>query len=196
MKTERIFDPFFTTKETGRGTGLGLASAYGIIKNHHGFIDVDSSVGNGSTFNIYLPLSKHQPKPATTIRDSLKRGEESLLLVDDEDMVRKIGGDMLSKLGYNVVLAETGEHAIELVKDKFSKIDLVILDMVMPGIDGEKTFNAIHEFAPLLPVVIASGYSIDSKTEEIPERGGKTFIQKPFDLMTLSNTIRNILDVS
>jgi len=191
---EQIFDPFYTTKEKGRGTGLGLASAYGIVKNHNGLIDVTSTAGEGSTFNIYLPLSEELPDVQPSMRESLNGGPESILLVDDEDLVRDVGKEMLESLGYHVVTADKGEDAVTLIKNNTVRFDLVILDMVMPGMDGGKTYDAILDLVPSVPVILASGYSINGTAEDIMKKGGRAFIQKPFDLNTLSTTVRNVLD--
>ena len=192
--TERIFDPFFTTKEKGRGTGLGLASAYGIIKNHQGIINVSSRIGEGSTFTIYLPQSEKKVITESTDRKNLAQGNESVLLVDDEEMVIDIGKDMLEMLGYRVLTASSGQEAISFVEDPSYDIDLVILDLIMPGLDGGKTFRSIHDLDPTIPVILSSGYSRSGKAEEIMKQGCKAFIQKPYNYTKLSTVVRNVLD--
>jgi PAS domain S-box-containing protein len=189
----RIFDPFFTTKEKDRGTGLGLASAYGIIKNHKGIISVYSEVGQGTTFNIYLPTSDQEVFTEEPIEAALIGGSETILLVDDEAIILEVGKAMLEKLGYRVVIADGGEQAIDAVQRKGSAISLIVLDMMMPGMDGGKTFDRIREIAPDIPVLLSSGYSINGKAKEIIERGCNGFIQKPFNLSELSQKIRRIV---
>ena len=191
---ERIFEPFFTTKEVSRGTGLGLASAYGIIKNHSGMIDVASERGHGTTFTIYLPRSdkdylKERPVPEKTIK-----GNETVLLVDDEEMVADIGERMLKKLGYRVLLAESGRKAIQIFEKAHHRIDLVILDMIMPEMGGSETFDMLKAIAPDIKVLLSSGYSLDGKASQIMKRGCNGFIQKPFNLKHFSQKIREILD--
>jgi sensor domain CHASE-containing protein/signal transduction histidine kinase/CheY-like chemotaxis protein len=191
---QRIFEPFFTTKEIGRGTGLGLASAYGIIKNHNGFINVYSEVGKGTTFNIYLPASvKAVSEREEPIMEKIK-GAETVLLVDDEKIMRDVGNDMLQYLGYTVLIAPSGEEAITIYRKNQSGIDIVILDMIMPDMNGEETFKRLAEINPDIKVLLSSGYSINGQAQEIMARGCKAFIQKPFNLEDLSFQIRGILD--
>jgi len=191
---QQIFDPFFTTKEKSRGTGLGLASAYGIIKNHGGVIEVISDVGHGSTFNIYLPLSEQQPYQEEFVQEKLFKGSETILLVDDEEMIIDVGKSMLERLGYHVIVAESGEQAVEVVRRKVNEIDLVILDMIMPGMDGGKTFECIREIQPALPVILSSGYAINGQAAKIMKKGCNGFIQKPFNISKLSQNVRTILN--
>jgi PAS domain S-box-containing protein len=191
---ERIFEPFYTTKEVSRGTGLGLASAYGIIKNHSGMIEVTSEKGHGATFDIYLPKSGKdflEEKPAI---EKAVKGRETVLLVDDEEMIADIGKKMLKKLGYQVVLAESGRTALKLFEKMRDKIDLVILDMIMPDMGGSETFDQLKAMAPDIKVLLSSGYSIDGQASEIMKRGCNGFIQKPFNLKHFSQKVREILD--
>jgi len=191
---ERIFEPFFTTKEVGRGTGLGLASAYGIIKNHSGMIDVTSQKGDGTTFTIYLPKSnKDFLEERPTVEKTIE-GMETILLVDDEEMITDIGGKMLKKLGYRVVLAESGRKALKIFEKLHSRIDLVILDMIMPDMGGSETFDQLKAISPDIKVLLSSGYSIDGQASQIMKRGCNGFIQKPFNLKHFSQTVREILD--
>jgi PAS domain S-box-containing protein len=193
---QRIFDPFFTTKEKGRGTGLGLASAYGIIKNHGGLITVDSEVGYGASFKIYLPLSEKEALNIAPVEEPIVRGSETILIVDDEGMILEVGEALLTALGYRVMVAGSGREAVEVVKNEANRIDLVILDLVMPGMDGGKTFDLIHELRPAMPVMLASGYAINNQANEILRRGGWGFIQKPFNISVLSKKISEILVAS
>ncbi len=191
---QRIFDPFFTTKEKGRGTGLGLASAFGITKNHGGMIAVSSEVGHGSTFDIYLPKSDLTATDDRKMESGLMRGTETILLVDDEKMVIDVGKELLGKLGYEVLTAIGGPEALAVIEQRDHPVDLVILDMIMPGIGGGKTFDRIREVRPGLPVILSSGYSLDGEASEIMSRGCNGFIQKPFKIEDLSRKIREIID--
>jgi CheY-like chemotaxis protein len=189
----RIFDPFFTTREMGRGKGLGLASVYGIIKNHEGFINVDSQKDRGARFEIYLPASRKPVPPQQITVEEFSHGHETVLLVDDEEMIVDVGKRMLDKLGYETLTAMNGAEAIEIYKSRRKEIKLVILDMVMPKISGGETFDRLKKINPAIKVILCSGYSIDGQATEILKRGCKTFIQKPFSLKTLSQNIRAVL---
>jgi len=191
---QRIFDPFFSTKAKGRGTGLGLASAYGIIKNHHGMITVYSEPGQGATFNVYLPLSDREVKPEAPMEGSPVRGWETVLLVDDEDMILKVGSAMLRKLGYRVLTAEGGQKALEVLHNTRETIDLVILDLIMPGMDGRRTFDRLREMDSDMPVILSSGFSLNGQAENVMRKGCNAFIQKPFNISELSATLRKVLD--
>jgi two-component system cell cycle sensor histidine kinase/response regulator CckA len=191
---ERIFDPFFTTKEKSRGTGLGLASAYGIIKNHGGFIDVNSEINKGATFNIYLPASQKEAESESELHQEIQRGSEAILLVDDEKMIIEVSQQMLITLGYTVFLANSGREAVEIFEQKENKIDLVILDMIMPEMGGSETFELLKEINPDIKVLLSSGYSIDGLAKTILAKGCDGFIQKPFGLKDLSQKIRKVID--
>ena len=191
---ERIFDPFFTTKGMGRGTGLGLATVYGIIKGHRGMITVDSEPGQGTTFTLYLPASEKDPAEKEKSAEQLLRGTETILLVDDEKMVLAVSRELLESLGYRVYAAGSGQEAVAVYMEKRGGIDLVILDMVMPGISGGETFDRLREINPEVKVLLASGYSIDGQAQEILDRGCDGFIQKPFRLKELSRRVREALD--
>jgi two-component system cell cycle sensor histidine kinase/response regulator CckA len=194
---QRIFDPFFTTKEMGRGTGLGLASAYGIIRNHGGILSVYSEKGEGTTFEIYLPACEKQAVKEKRFDEDVLEGTETILLVDDEDMIIDVGKQMLSRLGYKVLAARSGREAIEIISKTHklgSSPDLVILDMIMPDMCGGETFDRIKAINPDIKVLLSSGYSINSKARGILERGCDGFIQKPFNIKQLSQRSREILD--
>jgi two-component system, cell cycle sensor histidine kinase and response regulator CckA len=191
---QQIFDPFFTTKEKGHGIGLGLASAYSIIKNHGGMITVSSEVDQGSTFNIFLPVSKNAPQGMISAQENLVKGSETILLVDDEVKIIEVARPMLEFLGYQVISAQSGEHAVDAFQQKADQIDLVILDMIMPGMDGGKVFDRIREINPATRVILTSGYAISGAAEVIMQRGCNGFIQKPYDISELSQIVRKILD--
>jgi PAS domain S-box-containing protein len=191
---ERIFEPFFTTKGVGSGTGLGLASTYGIIKNHNGIINVYSEKGHGATFRIYLPASKKQVIKEKARPETLKVGTEMILLVDDEEMVADIGKDMLEKLGYKILVAPGGTEAIKIFSANRDQIKLVILDMIMPDMSGGETFNRLKAIKPDAKILLSSGYSLDGRASKIMNQGCNGFIQKPFNLKQISRKIREILD--
>ncbi|MFW5635626.1 MAG: PAS domain S-box protein [Thermodesulfobacteriota bacterium] len=191
---QKVFDPFFTTKDKGRGTGLGLASAYGIIKNHGGMMTVYSEVGHGSTFCIYLPISQREALPEMPTREEPVGGKETILLVDDEAMILEVGEAMLERLGYRVVTANSGAAAVACVSEKGGGIDLVILDLIMPGMDGGETFDRIRRVRPTLPVILSSGYSINGQAAAIMERGCNGFIQKPFTISALALKVREVMN--
>jgi PAS domain S-box-containing protein len=191
---ERIFEPFFTTKEMGRGTGLGLASVYGIIKSHGGYINVYSETEIGTTFSIYLPASgkevqQEKREPIVTV----SKGSGTILLIDDEEMIIKVGEELLQELGYKVLVAKSGQGAIKLYKKNTDKIDLVIMDMIMPGMGGGETFDHLKEINPDIKVLLSSGYSINGQASEILKRGCDGFIQKPFNINQLSEKIQGII---
>jgi PAS domain S-box-containing protein len=190
---ERIFDPFFTTKEMSRGTGLGLASAYGIIKSHGGYIDVDSEEGKGATFSIYLPAKDKKVEKIVIVDEKIVKGTETILVVDDEAMVLDAAVKILEKLGYTVIEAKGGREALEIYEANKNKIDMVVLDMVMPDIGGGKAYDRMKEINPKVKVLLSSGYSIESEAKEILARGCDGFIQKPFSMRELSQGVREIL---
>jgi two-component system cell cycle sensor histidine kinase/response regulator CckA len=190
---ERIFDPFFTTKGMSRGTGLGLASVYGIIKAHGGYIDVESNKGEGATFSIYLPASRRKVREEGEPSLKIATGTETVLLVDDEEMILEVSTQMLETMGYKVMVARGGKEAIEVYEKSRDAIDLVILDMVMPDMGGGAAYDRMREINPEIKVLLSSGYSIDGQAAEIMERGCDGFIQKPFDVKELSRKIREVL---
>ena len=191
---QRIFDPFFTTKGPGKGTGLGLASAYGIIKNHGGFIHVYSEKGHGSTFNLYLPASAREIIEEKMPTSDLFRGSETVLFVDDEEMITEVAEDLLRLLGYEVLIAESGKEAIKIYEENKERIDLVILDMIMPDMSGGEAYDRLKVINPEVKVLLSSGYSGNGQATEILNRGCMGFIQKPFKMKELSQKLREILD--
>jgi CheY-like chemotaxis protein len=190
---KRVFDPFFTTKDKERGTGLGLASAYGIIKNHDGTITAESAGGKGATFHIYLPASD---KPVIVDHKDDQKilvGTETILLVDDEEMIIDVGAQILQKLGYEVLTARHGKEAIEVYQQNRQKVAMVILDLIMPEMGGGETYDRLKEMDPNVKVLLASGYSLDGQATEILNRGCDGFIQKPFSIKSLSEKLRKII---
>ena len=189
----RIFEPFFTTHEPGRGTGLGLASAFGIIKNHHGIITVQSKLGRGSTFCIYLPASDKEPEIEKVSNEAIEMGHETILLVDDEEYIVDVGEMMLRGLGYTIITANCGKAAVEIFSRDSDLIDLVVLDLVMPDISGEVVFHEIRKIKPGIKVLFASGHYMVDQTRALLQTGSSDFLQKPFNLRQLSTKIRLIL---
>ncbi|MEW6291299.1 MAG: ATP-binding protein [Thermodesulfobacteriota bacterium] len=189
---QRIFEPFFTTKEMGRGTGLGLASVYGTIKNHGGYISVSSAPGRGATFSIYLPASEKEPVSEVRRADEVVKGSGTVLLVDDDAIIIGVGVDVLEHLGYQVMTAGSGEEAISLYEKNKDRIDIVLLDMIMPGMGGGEIFDRLKEINPDVRVLLLSGYSIDGLATKILNRGCKGFLQKTFKIADLSKKISEI----
>jgi PAS domain S-box-containing protein len=189
---ERIFEPFFTTKDLGRGTGLGLASVYGILKGHRGYIDVQSALGQGTTFTLYFPASGRQVASRQPEPEAVK-GSGTVLLVDDEEVIVEVGSDMLKLLNYSVLTARSGSEALSVFTAHQDRIDLVILDMIIPDMDGTQIFHRLKQLSPNLKVLLASGYSLKGKAAALLESGCSGFIQKPFNLQALSRKIEAIL---
>ena len=190
---QRIFDPFFTTKEMGQGTGLGLASAYGIIKGHGGIITVYSEKGHGATFNIYLPVSSKQIASDAQLESELIGGRETILLVDDEEVITEVTDRLLNELGYTIITAGSGEEAVKIYEEKHADIDLVIIDMIMPGMSGSETFDRIKAINPSVRAMLSSGYSLNGKAKVIMDKGLRVFLQKPYRLNDLAKKIREAL---
>jgi len=189
----RIFDPFFTTKGMNRGTGLGLAAVYGIIKGHNGIINVGSEPGRGTSFTIFLPASDKISLKCELPAESIRRGSETILIVDDESDVLKTVKRLLVYMGYTVFTAGNAQDAVTIFENKNDKIDLVILDMILPGITGETILIRLREINPEAKVLLSSGYSLNSNAEAIMKLGCNGFIQKPFDIKKLSAKIREII---
>ena len=193
---EHIFEPFYTTKETGKGTGLGLATVYGIVKCHNGHITCYSELDEGTTFKIYFPAVKSRDKIIRPQAEpvALRGGTEIILLVDDEEAIRFLGTEILEEVGYTVLTATDGESALQLYREKHPRISLVILDLIMPGMGGKRCLVELLEVDPEARVVIASGYSPDGPTREILKNGAKGFVSKPYDLRQMLNVVRQVLD--
>jgi PAS domain S-box-containing protein len=191
---KRIFEPFFTTKTMGRGTGLGLASVYGIIKGHKGFINVYSEKSHGTTFSIHLPVSDKSPVIQKPVAASvIRQGHETILLVDDEDVITDVTGQMISGMGYQILVANSGETAIEIFKENHARIDLVIMDMIMPGTGGAETFKALKAIDSKVKVILSSGYTLNGEAKHIMDQGVLAFLQKPYTLDEISKKMRDVL---
>lgn len=191
-----IFEPFFTTKETGQGTGLGLAMVYGIVKSHGGYITCKSEPGQGTTFNIYFPVMTidAEKQDAKEEKLSIEGGNETILLVDDEENIRKPGREMLSDFGYTVITASDGESALEIYRKENQRVNLVILDLIMPGMGGTSCLQELIKINPLAKVIIASGYSISGAEKQLVEAKVKGFIRKPYNVREMLNLVREVLD--
>jgi two-component system cell cycle sensor histidine kinase/response regulator CckA len=190
---EHIFDPFFTTRDKSSGMGLGLASVYGIINNHGGFIRVNSEKNRGTTIHFFLPaVNEGAARPSHSNPADTRRGG-TVLLVDDEEMILDVGKGILQHLGYTPVTAASGSEAIDIFREKNASVVLLIIDMIMPGMNGGELFDRIRTLDPRVPVLLASGYSMDEQASAIMERGCNGFIQKPFTISHLSQKIREII---
>jgi len=190
---KRVFDPFFTTKEKERGTGLGLASAYGIIKNHDGIITAESAKGQGATFKIYLPISDKPVIDEQLGEQKFLEGSEVILLVDDEEMIIDVGAELLKKMGYEVLTAHRGKKAIEIYRQNKERVAIVVLDLIMPEMSGGEVYERLKEINPNVKVLLSSGYSLKGQAAEVLKSGCNGFIQKPFKPNELSIKIREVI---
>jgi len=191
---DRIFEPFFTTKQQGKGTGMGLAMIYGIIKNHGGSIRLYSEVGQGTTFKVYLPMAAAAtPHPADTRSLEPLAGQGRILLVDDDQLVRESSAGLLQHLGYEVVTAEDGEQAVAYYREHGYEIDLVLLDLVMPRLGGRETFYALKAIDPSVKVVLSTGYGHNEAVQALLDEGVAGFIPKPYHLRPLSEMLTRVL---
>jgi two-component system cell cycle sensor histidine kinase/response regulator CckA len=198
---EKIFEPFFTTKEVGKGTGLGLSTVFGIIKQSGGFIDVDSKIGRGTIFRIYLP--RHIPDVETVPEDvkteTVKKpaadmtGQGTILLVEDEDPVRAVNARALSARGYTVLEAASGVEAMQVMEERGSAVDLVVSDVVMPEMDGPTLLGELRKIYPDLKVIFVSGYAEDAFKKNLPDGEEFNFLPKPFSLRQLVETVKQVI---
>ena len=193
---KHIFDPFYTTKEIGKGTGLGLAMVYGIVKSHNGYIMCYSEPDEGTIFKIYFPVIKKETESLEQKEEifPIKGGNETILLVDDEEAIRELGKDILARFGYTVLMASDGETALEIYRENKKEISLVILDIIMPGMGGRKCLEELLKINPELRIIIASGYSMNGPSKEILKAGAKGFIGKPYNINQILKGVRETLD--
>jgi len=194
-----IFEPFFTTKAKGKGTGLGLATVYGVVHQHQGWVEVESLMARGTVFRVFIPLTETAAVvgAAPSVATAPGGGTETILLVEDEEAVRDMVGHLLKNQGYRVVEAESGARALEVWKEHGPNVDLLLTDLVMPGgVNGRELAEILHGQCPKLKVVYMSGYSADILGKEFVVRPGVNFLQKPYDSTKLARTVRQCLDAA
>ena len=189
----RIFDPFFTTKERGKGTGLGLSVVYGIIREYGGTVAVRSERGKGSVFSVYLPAVEHEFEPVQDAHTPIPGGKETILFVDDEEMISKIGKEMLEHLGYDVVSTTSSLNAVELFRADPTRFHLVITDLTMPHLTGIDLARELLEIRPEIPIILSTGYSELITEEDAKKMGIREFFMKPFSLQQMAEGIRKAL---
>jgi len=192
----RIFEPFFTTKDIGKGSGMGLAMVYGIVKNHGGLIEVNSEPGRGTLFKVYLPLVQDKLDEGIRGKKELvaSSGKGHVLLIDDEAVVLDTAAALLKEIGYRVTAFYDVGKAVTYYGGHFSEFDLVIIDMIMPVIDGRECFNILKEINPGIKAVLSTGYGLNGKAQEILNSGMAGFIQKPYSIEHLAQVLREILN--
>jgi CheY-like chemotaxis protein len=193
---DHIFEPFFTTKEVGKGTGLGLSVVYGIVKSHGGYITCESTMGKGTTFLIYFPVGEAVKDETEQIEQEfpVQGGSERVLLVDDDEHIRQTGKEILTNFGYDVVLAVDGEHALEIYQSDYDDIDLVLLDLIMPGMGGKQCLENLVRINPDAKVVLVTGYSMDGYIRETIQKLSKGLIIKPYQAKKMLRFVRDVLD--
>jgi CheY-like chemotaxis protein len=191
---ERLFEPFFTTKKEGGGTGLGLALVYSIVKQHQGFVKVSSEPNWGTEFKIYLPGCPGTEAPSSSPICQMKGGSETVLMVDDDEVIRDLTAEILQKVGYTVLKAANGEEALLELKSRKGSIDLVVLDMIVPGLEGGPTFERLRQLEPEMKILLTSGYNELSCPPGSLEKPGTAFIQKPYRVAELLTKVREVLE--
>ncbi len=189
----RIFDPFFTTKEVGKGTGLDLAMVYGIVKNHEGFCTIDSAPDQGTTIKVYIPVIEELSVEPEPVLPTGSPAGKTILIVDDEPMIIVMLKEHLEELGCTILSAENGRQAVDILREKQDEIDLIILDINMPVMDGTEAYREFLKIKPDVRVLVASGYILDEDTREILGLGAQGFLQKPFRLDKVEGKIMEIL---
>jgi CheY-like chemotaxis protein len=193
----RIFEPFFTTKEVGKGTGLGLAMVYGIVKQHDGLIEVYSEVGHGTTFKVCLPVAEtSMAEGVEQTQAPLRSGTETILVAEDEEPLRRLAQSVLEEMGYTVMLASNGEEAVEIYADHRRQIDLVILDVVMPRMGGHEAYQQIRLSGSDVPVIFMTGYSAEMIRGRFAENFNIPLLQKPYSVEVFGRKVREVLDAS
>ena len=196
----KIFDPFFTTKTGLQANGLGLTIANDIIRQHNGFIEVESRLDIGSRFSVYLPEATVAeeggagPRPEAPAEEQIPLGTGLILVADDELIMRKTAKGILSKLGYDVVFAEDGEQTVSVFNERHKEISAVLLDMAMPKMSGREAYIEMKKIYPELKVILISGFKKDKRIEEILELGVNAFIQKPYSMVTLAQEVKKVID--
>ena len=191
---EKIFDPFFTTKEPGKGTGLGLSIIYGIIKSIKGKIEVQSELNVGTTFTVYFPATgKKAEEDFNDYSIDIQDNNKTILIIDDEQMIREMSSDMLSTIGYNVLVSDNGNDGLKIFEDNSDKIDLVLLDLLMPEMNGITCFKKLTEIKSDVKVIISSGIADLTKRKELEELGVAGYLEKPFSLKTIAEYLKKIL---
>ncbi len=192
---ERVFEPFFTTKGFGQGDGLGLSMVYGIVKQHNGFIHLYSEPGKGTTFKIYFPMVEARPDVFISPEASeIRGGTETVLLVDDDESIRRLLEQTLMDLGYTVLVARDGEEAVEVFRRNRDRIDLAILDFVMPRKGGKEAYGEMREGKADLKVIFMSGYTADAVHDSFVMAEGIPFLSKPFGQGVFARKVREVLD--
>jgi two-component system, cell cycle sensor histidine kinase and response regulator CckA len=193
----RIFEPFFTTKPAGQGTGLGLATVYGIIRQHNGWLTVDSEIGKGTVFRIYLPAAKEREdkKMNRPAQREVRGGTETILLIEDEAPLRALDRSILEGYGYEIVEADSADAAVERWREHRSRISLLLTDIVLPGgFTGPDLAKKFHAEKPALRIIFSSGYSVDVIEKDFDLREGMNFLQKPYSPHRLAQAVRDVLE--
>ena len=195
---QRVFEPFFTTKEVDKGTGLGLSTVYGIVKQHGGTVEVYSEPGRGTTFKIYLPLKDGAAREAVeAAAEPLRGGTETVLVAEDEPSLERLARQVLEGLGYRVITARDGREAVKVYEARHDRIDLILLDVIMPRTDGPEAYREMRELVPhVAPVIFMTGYSPELVRGRLEAElvAGAGLLQKPYDADTLGRKVREVLD--
>jgi PAS domain S-box-containing protein len=192
---EKVFDPFFTTKTTGKGTGLGLSVVYGIVQTHDGFIDLQTKLGEGTMFSVYFPASAgSEPLESKADYETITGGDESILVVEDEDILRTLMEEILTSKGYNVIAVADGMTALEVFRERHDEIDAIILDMGLPKLSGQGLFLKMRQIDPSSNIILASGYVDEEMRQNLFELGAKAFVQKPYKAHEILQSVRLTLD--
>jgi CheY-like chemotaxis protein len=191
---DRIFDPFFTTKEKGKGTGIGLSAVHGIVKSHRGEITVSSEPGKGCAFTVFLPRIEKAPIENDVIEDTKSAGDETILLVDDEQAIVEIGIEMLTRLGYRVNACTGSKEALELFNRQPEEFDLVICDLTMPKMTGEQLAGKLRDIRPDIPIILCTGYSTRISELSAENMGIDALLLKPLTMSQIGSVIRKVLD--
>jgi two-component system cell cycle sensor histidine kinase/response regulator CckA len=194
---EHIFEPFYTTKEIGRGTGLGLSIVYGIVKNHGGYIGCQSTPGEGTAFEVFFPVApvSHDEQKVDRLEpEVIKGGNEHILLVDDEELILEGYREVFEQYGYTVFTASRGEKALGVLAENPGAVDVVILDLNMPGMGGEKCFAKMREMRPEIKIIISSGYPVKGHLKRVLEADADGFISKPYLSKSILKKLREVLD--